>query len=115
MSSIEMPKHYPQDKDAHVPYMAVVDEPHLMSGGPMPTVFGVLGAVKRDAPTRTLGGLIQTARPDAPAPPVMKESKMATNTSRKILGPPSKTVVPGAHFGQVPYPGQYMSKLGPKL
>jgi hypothetical protein len=110
-----MPKDYPQDKNAKIPYMAVVDEPRLMSGGPMPTVFGVLGATKMDAPTRTLGGLVHNARADAPAPPVMKESKMHVNTSRSVLGPAAKTPMPGVHYGQVPYAGKFMSEVGHKL
>ena len=105
----------PQDKHPNVPYLNVVDEPRRMKGGPTQMVFGVLGHTKLDAPTRSLGGLVQNPRPDAPAPEVKKESKMAVNSDRHILGPKAKTPMPGEQYGMVPYPGAYQSHVGKKL
>lgn len=114
-----MPKHAKgtdyQAKYPELPYTAVIDQPRLMKGGEMPTVFGVMGITKSAEPTRSLGGLVQMPRPSAPIPDVRKESKMAVPTERHVLGPAAKTHVPGAHYGQVPYPGHFMSALGGKL
>lgn len=103
-----------QEKHTNLPYTAVVDQPRLMKGGEMPTVFGVLGMTKMDAPSRSLGGLVHNPRPDAPVPDLKRSGKMMVHTERSICGP-SKTHINGHHYGQVPYAGAYMSPLGPKL
>jgi len=36
-------------------------------------------------------------------------------TDRMILGHASKTHIPGCHYGQVPYPGYFMSAKGASL
>ena len=102
-------------KAYHGPYLDVADEPRMMKDGPRSTVFGVLGRTKLDAPTRTLGGLIQ--RPVShkiPKGEIDKHPK-AIHTERGITGPAGKTHIPGKHHGMVPYPGVFMSKVGGEL
>lgn len=100
-----------------LPYMHVVDKPIEMmgKGAPRSTTFGVIGMTKYDPYTRTLGGLVQTTtdvRASKVAVPASSEPK---NTEFHILGPASKTKVPGQHYGQVPYPGAFRSHLGTRV
>jgi hypothetical protein len=99
------------------PYLQVVDMPRMMGGkgAPRSTIFGALGRTQYDSYTRTLGGLIQTTTPGKKPKEVMKASAVEQNTERSIIGPASKTHVPGEHYGQVPYPGAFRSALGPRL
>lgn len=104
------------------PYLEVVNRRFEMKGegAPKETVFGVLGHTKPDSKMKSLGGLVQNTKPSASMPKemVMSEKKaMASHlqTDRHILGAPPKTHIPGAHFGQVPYPGHFMSALGQRL
>lgn len=105
-----MPRKMPME------YMEV-DAPRLQMSGlgaPRSTVFGVIGRTKLYEPhSRSLGGLVHHTA-DAPVQKgtAMKASSVPKNTDRHILGPASKTHVPGEHYGQVPYPGLYRSKLG---
>lgn len=108
-------KEAPQDKYPNLPYTAVVDQPRLMKGGEMPTVFGVLGMTKMDAPSRSLGGLVANPKPDAKAPEVRKDKALRVETDRNVAGAASKTPMPGTHYGQVPYAGAFMSHEGHKL
>ena len=105
---------------SNTPYMSVVDEPRRMKGGAVSTVFGVLGHAKADAPTRTLGGLIITdSHPRPSAGKDVRREKMLVSehvqTERGTLHAASRTHVPGAHYGMVPYAGAYRSALGSKL
>jgi len=97
--------------------MHVVDRPIEMAGkgAPRSTTFGVIGMTKYDPYTRTLGGLIQTTT-DVRAPnPAVSASSEPKNTLFHILGPASKTRVPGEHYGQVPYAGSFRSHLGTRV
>ena len=102
---------------ANTPYLHVVDFPRKMGGvgAPQRTVFGVLGHTKEDPFTKSLGGLVIDSKASAPVPPTTKDSKRTDKTERKIAGSPSKTHIPGAHYGMVPYPGFYQSELGKAL
>jgi hypothetical protein len=102
---------------SEMPYLKVIDEPFRMKGpgAPRDTVFGVLGKTKEDNKTRSLGGLVANSKPSAPIPKGNVEHHPREMTERHILGPPSKTKIPGSHFGQVPFPGQFMSALGKSL
>jgi hypothetical protein len=105
-----MPRKMPME------YMEV-DAPRLQMAGvgaPRSTVFGVIGRTRLYEPvSRSLGGLVHNTC-ECPVQPgtVMKASTVPKNTDRSILGPSSKTPMPGAHYGQVPYPGHYASALG---
>lgn len=98
------------------PYLDVVDAPRQMKGkgAPRDTVFGVLGHTKEDPKMRSLGGLVHHTA-SAPVKKGTLEKPRAFHTERDITGPASKTHVPGAHFGQTPYAGVYMSNLGHAL
>ncbi len=102
---------------SEMPYLRVIDEPFRMkgAGAPRDTVFGVLGKTKEDSKMRSLGGLVAYSKPSAPLPKGNLEHHPREVTERHIIGPPSKTHIPGAHFGQVPYPGQFMSHMGKVL
>jgi len=97
-----------------------VDAPRLQMAGlgsPRSTVFGVIGRTRLYEPhSRSLGGLVHNTC-ECPVQPgtVMKASSVHKNTDRSILGRPSKTPMPGAHYGQVPYPGVFASALGPAV
>jgi hypothetical protein len=85
-------------------------------GAPASTVFGVIGKTMMDSYSRSLGGLVKETRTDVPmkAGTVISDTK-SMDTERGIVGPRSKTPMPGAHYGQVPYVGQYMSKVGASM
>lgn len=102
---------------ANTPYLQVVDFPRKMGGvgAPQRTVFGVLGHTMEDPFTKTLGGLVIDSKASAPTPPVSKDSKRMDKTEHKIAGSASKTKIPGAHMGMIPFPGYYMSELGKAL
>ena len=100
------------------PYLHVVDEPRVMrgKGAPRSTVFGVIGRTKIDPFTKTLGGLVvESTKGVRPEKVSMKASAVPKNTDRKIVGAAAKTKIPGAHMGQVPYAGKYMSDVGERL
>ena len=102
---------------AKMPHLNVVDMPMKMGGlgAPKYTMSGLIGQTKESSYTRTLGGLVTTTTP-GPKPKVsMSASSVPKNTEFHIIGPASKTHIPGQHFGQVPYPGAYMSNLGARL
>lgn len=99
------------------PYLKVVDEPRKMAGkgAPRQTVFGVLGHTTDEPEMRSLGGLVQNTKASAPIKKgvLVKGDKM--KTERNITGPASKTHISGEHYGQIPYPGDYMDQLGDRL
>lgn len=85
-------------------------------GAVQSTMPGVMGATKQDSYHRSVGGLLNDTA-DGPLGPGVAHSAMATlsiygNTDHGILMPKSATPMPGAHYGQVPYPGAYASHLG---
>ena len=106
-------------KAAHTgtPYLEVVDEPRQMKGkgAPRQTVFGVLGHTKEDPKMRSLGGLVEHAVHKKPAKGEVDHHPRAIHTEKGITGPAAKTHIPGAHMGQVPYAGVYMSHMGGAL
>jgi hypothetical protein len=80
------------------------------------TMPGVMGAMKNDMYHRSVGGLLHETA-DGPIGPgtthsAMEVLKIYGNTERHILGSASATPMPGAHYGQVPYPGAFSSHLG---
>ena len=87
-------------------------------GAPKSTTFGVLGETKMDPYTRTLGGLVsQTTGSKA-----VKKGELehighpkGPLTEKGAVSIVPKTHIPGKHMGQVPYAGDYMSKLGAEL
>ena len=105
-------------KEHRMPYMQVL-EPRMMAGkgAPRSTTFGVLGMTKETGMNRVLGGLVQnTVHGKVPAHMSEKEAvKKVGQTERHILGPSSKTHIPGMHYAQIPYPGQFQSHVGGML
>jgi hypothetical protein len=99
------------------PYLQVVDMPRMMGGvgAPRSTVFGAIGRTKMDPYTRSLGGLIETTTPGKTPKVTVPASSEPKNTERHIIGPRSKTPMPGDHYGQVPYPGAFQSHLGARV
>ena len=99
------------------PYMSVDVPTRQMAGkgAPKPTLFGVLGHTMEDPHSKSLGGLVRNTKADAPVPPTTKNSMKEDKTVHCIAGRPSKTHIPGQHFGQVPYPGFYMASVGKAL
>jgi hypothetical protein len=80
------------------------------------TMPGVMGAMKNDSYHRSVGGLLHETA-DGPIGPgtthsAMEVMKIYGNTERHILGRASATPMPGAHYGQVPYPGAFASHMG---
>jgi hypothetical protein len=108
-----------------VPYLEVQDPKIMMSGAgaPRSTVFGVLGRTPKGEErvgVKTLGGLVKSSTVGGKnMPGVVLTEKGALHipgqTDRHILGKASKTHIPGAHYGQVPYPGYFMSAKGASL
>lgn len=98
------------------PYLEVVDEPRQMrgEGAPRSTTFGVLGRTKESPKMKSLGGLVHHSVHTKVPKGELHKAKGLT-TERHITGAPSKTHIPGAHFAQVPYAGQFMSVLGGAL
>jgi hypothetical protein len=74
-------------------------------GAPRPNVFGLMGDTMDSPYNRSLGGLIIDTKVGANKP----------GTTMKYMMPPTKTRIPGAHYGQVPYPGYFMGTLGKML
>ena len=94
-------------------YMNVVDGKFAMKNGPRDTLFGVIGRTAGYSEVRALGGLVEH-KADGKVPSGLKKEKVADGTERSIGGK-NATALPGAHFGQVPYPGVYMKALGKKM
>lgn len=98
-------------------YLKIVDMPRRMrgEGAPRQTVFGVLGKTMESPMMKSLGGLVQESTKVSAPKVAMKASSEKKNTDHHIIGKAAKTHIPGAHMGQVPYAGQYMSHLGSRL
>lgn len=100
------------------PYLRVVDQPRMMrgEGAPRSTVFGVLGRTKESGKMRSLGGLVDNSKADAPiGKGTLKKEPKRIHTERGITGPAAKTHVSPEHYAQVPYPGKFMGPAGKKL
>jgi len=99
------------------PYLEVEDAKRMLGrGAPRRTVYGKIGrTMAADPYQRSLGGLlIETTKvkADKPVMPEKAAVRALGNTEHHILGKASKTEVPGAHYGQVPYPGKFQSVEG---
>ena len=94
-------------------YMNVVEGKYMMKGGVRDTLFGLIGATTGQSYQKSLGGLVEHS-PSGKIPSDLKREKVADATERHIGGK-NATKLPGAHHGQVPYPGVYMKKVGAKL
>lgn len=96
-------------------YLEVVEAPRRMrgKGAPKDTLFGVIGHTKPDSEMRSLGGLmITTTKGKSSSDAAESASSVRKNTEHHLIGKASKTHIPGKHFGQVPYAGQYLVKVG---
>jgi hypothetical protein len=94
-------------------YMNVVEGKYMMKGGVRDTLFGLIGATTGQSYVKSLGGLVEHS-PSGKVPSDLKKEKVADATERHIGGK-NATKIPGAHHGQVPYPGVYMKSVGKKL
>ena len=99
------------------PYLKVVDQPRMMKGkgAPRSTVFGVLGRTKYDSYSKSLGGLVNKAPGERFGSGTVIHKAGRITTERNTAGAPSKTPMPGAHYGQIPYPGVFQSHKGDRL
>jgi hypothetical protein len=88
-------------------------------GAVQSTMPGVMGATKQDSYQRTVGGLLNDTADGPLGPgvscPVQSCMSIYGNTDHGILMPKSVTPMPGAHYGQVPYPGAFASHLGKQV
>jgi len=107
-----------------VPYLEVQDPKIMMSGkgAPRSTVFGVLGRLPKGEEhvgVKSLGGLVKSSTVGKNMPGTVMTEKGALHipgqTDRHILGKASKTHIPKEHYGQILYPGYYMSAKGATL
>lgn len=99
------------------PYLHLVGMPREMAGkgAPKSTIFGVLGQTTYEPFTRTLGGLVKHTMDGKLNVGTTVSAKRAAQTEHHILGPAGKTRMPSAHYGQVPYVGMYIDKVGKRL
>ena len=75
-------------------------------GAPRHTLFGVIGrTMDESAYMRTLGGIVKDTKGGKPSNGTIMKAPMAR----------SKTCIPGAHYGQIPYAGRYMADVGKSL
>lgn len=93
--------------------MNVVEGKYMMKGGVRDTLFGLIGSTTGQSFQKSLGGLVQH-KADGSVPTGLKKGKSADMTENKIGGK-NATKIPGAHHGQVPYPGVFMTTVGKKL
>lgn len=102
----------------NTPYLQVVESPRRMAGkgAPRDTTFGVLGHTKDDNMTRSLGGLVPDTKTKGAKPKDRVHKIMEhKDLSEHKITVKNSTFIPGAHSGQVPYPGEYMKLVGAKL
>jgi hypothetical protein len=85
-----------------------------MKNGIHDTLFGLIGETKGHTEIRSLGGIIDGGKADAPKPTGLKDEKVADKTDHHIGGK-NATKIPGAHMGMVPFAGAYMARVGNKL
>lgn len=96
----------------------VVNMPRKMAGkgAPQPTVFGVLGKTKYEGVNRVLGGLVVNTKTDRmPHPVAHHEARGIHTETGASSGKKSATHINGHHYGQVPYAGQFMARLGSRV
>jgi len=107
-----------------VPYLEIQDPKIMMAGAgaPRSTVFGVLGRTPKGQEhvgVKSLGGLVKSTTVGKNMPGAILTEKGALHipgqTDRMILGKAAKTHVPKEHYGQILYPGYYMSAKGATL
>ncbi len=98
------------------PYLQVVESSMRMAGegAPRDTTFGVLGHTKDSSLTRSLGGLVENAKPSGKMPKHFK-LKGHMDMSEHNIASGNKTFIPGAHSAQVPYAGKFLKMVGSKL
>jgi hypothetical protein len=99
------------------PYLSLVGMPREMKGkgGPKPTIYGVLGQTTYEPYSKTLGGLVKHTMDGKLNPGVAMSAHRFPQTDHHILGPAGKTRMPSAHYGQVPYVGKFIDRVGPRL
>ena len=102
------------------PYLKVVGMPREMGGvgAPKPIVFGVLGHTKDTGMMKSLGGLVETSTGDRSVKAgetVSKKQAKGMGSDHRLENAGTASHLPGQHYGQVPYAGAYMYKLGEKL
>ena len=86
------------------------------AGAPRETLPGVIGATRIEPVTKTLGGLVvDTKLSPLHSSVYMNASAVRSNTERNIVGPAGMTRMPSAHYGQVPYAGMFIDRVGDKL
>ena len=86
------------------------------AGAPRETLPGVIGATRVEPVSKTLGGLVTDTKLSPLHKSVyMSVSAVRQNTDRNIMGPPGMTRMPSAHYGQVPYAGMFIDRMGDKL
>ena len=104
-------------KKPFVEHVATPSRNMAGKGAPRSTVFGVLGETKIEDPYhRILGGLVVDSKTSAPIQPgTLVSDTKSLQTERHIVGPISKTSVPGTSYGQVPYAGRFMTEKGHAL
>ena len=99
-------------------YMEVLDNPKMRmagKGAPSDTLFGVIGRVKEDPYSKSLGGLVVDTKSKGVGKPPVKSTHKALDVSEHHIAGHSATAIPGAHYGQVPYAGVYMKAVGKRL
>jgi len=94
--------------------MNVVEGKYMMKDGIKDTLFGLIGQTKGHTQIQSLGGIVDGGKPDAPKPSGLKKERVADGTDHHIGGK-NATKISGYHFGQVPYPGKFMTARGKKL
>jgi hypothetical protein len=101
----------------HDSYLKIVGVPRQMGGkgAPQPTIFGVLGHTKDDSYMKSLGGLVVTKSKSSGMNPAKGINRVVRQTEHHLEGAGHATAVSGAHYGQVPYAGQYMKTAGARV
>lgn len=105
-------------------YLELSNDPRIQmagKGAPRSTIYGALGRTQESDGLgfKALGGLVRDTKTGMQlgAGTYMSEAAALREgqTEKKILGRPSRTSLPGQHYGQVPYAGYYMKALGKRL
>ena len=103
------------------PYVHLIATPSRNmrgKGAPRSTVFGVLGQTKMDPLSRSLGGLVKETTGSRRVHKGELEHighPHRALTEKGAVSVVPKTHIPGAHMGQVPYAGAYMSHVGKEM
>lgn len=93
--------------------MNVVDGKFAAKTGAKPTLFGLIGQTRNYMLESPLSGLVHHTA-SGPKPTGLQNEAVADKTERH-LGGKNATKIDGSHFGQVPYPGQFMAKKGSEV